>query len=181
MGIAGAMRNFDPNMGMEEFFYSYKEGKNQSGQGAETEENLRDVFSALIQDQREELEERIRNGTSEPSYQIGANSFTEREWTKLIRSVDAVQEAMREAAERERELQKEAEQAEEAEKAKKCIIVYDIDGIRCIETETGICRWFIKFTDGTQYSKVQEIMQGVEAGAEPAPVLNESFWQTWLN
>ena len=140
MGIAGAMRNFDPNMGMEEFFYSY-----------------------------------------EPSYQIGANSFTEREWTKLIRSVDAVQEAMREAAERERELQKEAEQAEEAEKAKKCIIVYDIDGIRCIETETGICRWFIKFTDGTQYSKVQEIMQGVEAGAEPAPVLNESFWQTWLN
>lgn len=181
MGVAGAMRNFDPNMGMEEFLYSYKGSKNQSGQEAETEGSLRDAFSTLIQKQRKELEERIRNGTSEPSYQIGANSFTEREWTKLIQSVDAVQEEMREAAERERELQKEAEQAVESEKAGWCTIVYDIDGIRCIETESGICRWFIKFTDGSQYSKVQEIMQGVEAGAEPAPVLNESFWQTWLS
>ena len=181
MGVAGAMRNFDPNMGMEEYFYSYKEGRNQSRQRAEKEESLRDVFSALVQNQREELEERLRNGTSEPSYQIGANSFTEREWTKLIKSVDAVQEAMREAAERERELQKEAEQAEEAEKAKTCIIVYDSDGIRCIETESGICRWFIKFMDNTQYSMVQEIMQGVQQGEEPAPILNENFWQTWLS
>ena len=106
MSAAGVMRDFDRYKGQEEYLYPRQDNRNRGGQKTETCMSVSDVFSDLVQRQREELEERIRTGTSEPSYPLGANSFTEREWTKLIRSVDAVQEKIREAAERERELEK---------------------------------------------------------------------------
>ena len=89
-----------------------------------------------------------------------------------------IQEEMREAAERERELEKEEEKNEKAESLKSSKIVYDVDGIRCIESVSGICQWFIRFTDKGQYSLVQSIMEDVETGENPAPVFQEDFWNS---
>lgn len=178
MSAAGVMRDFDRCRGQEEYLYPRQDNRNRGGQKTETCMSVSDVFSDLVQRQREELEERIRTGTSEPSYPLGANSFTEREWTKLIRSVDAVQEEMRETAERERELEKEEEKIEKAESLKSSMIVYDVDGIRCIESVSGICQWFTRFTDKGQYSLVQSIMEEVETGENPAPVFQEDFWNS---
>ncbi len=181
MSAAGAMRDFDPCMGRKEYLYPHPDSGKKERQKQEAPMSAQNVFSDLVQRKREELEKRIKaGGTSEPSYQLGANSFTEREWTKLIRSVDAVQEEMREAAERERELEKEAEEVEKAEREELCIIVYDVDGIRCIEALSGICQWFIRFADRGQYRLVQEIMEGVEKGTNPAPVFQEDFWNSLL-
>lgn len=180
MGLAGAMSDVSHYTGRQEYIHSQNRDRNQGGRTAETGNAVRDLFFELVQEEREELEERIKSGDSEPRYQIGASSFTETEWKKLIKSVDDVQEEMRKAAERERELQKEMQQKKEVQETKRCIIVYDADGIRCIEAETGICRWFIKFTDNTQYSKVKEYMDGMAADSSPALPLNEGFWQGLL-
>lgn len=178
MSIAGAMRNSDSYMGNEEYIYSYNKNKNRDARRLRTGNAVRDIFADLIQEEKEEMEERMKNGgSSEPSYQIGASSFTEREWKKLIKSIDAVQEEMRKEAERERELQKEIDETKKAQKSKLCIIVYDIDGIRCIESETGICRWSIKFTDNTQYSKVQNFMEGAGEGSMS---FDPGFWQALI-
>ncbi len=178
MSIAGAMRNSDRYMGSEEYIHSHNRNKNRSDQGSGMRSSVQDIFFDLIQEEREELEERMQNGGStEPSYQIGAGSFTEREWKKLIKSVDAVQEEMRKAAERERELQKEMEETKKTQKKELCIIVYDLDGIRCIESATGICRWFIKFTDNTQYFKVQNFMEDAGEGNNS---FDPAFWQSLI-
>lgn len=42
------------------------------------------------------LNEKVRNGETAPSFQIGAQSFTIEEWDRLIERIDAVQEEMRE-------------------------------------------------------------------------------------
>lgn len=180
MGMAGAMSDVNNYMGNEEYFYSHNRSRNQGGRTPETGSAVRDLFFELVQEEREELEERIKSGESEPRYQIGASSFTESEWKKLIKNVDAVQEEMRKEAERERELQEEMQQKKEVQKSERCIIVYDIDGIRCIEAETGICRWFIKFTDNTQYSKVRDYMENTIADDGKALSLQEGFWQSLI-
>ncbi|MBO5072209.1 MAG: hypothetical protein J6C32_04525 [Eubacterium sp.] len=180
MGLAGAMSDVSNYMGKREYIYSKNRDSSHGDRASQKGNAVRDLFFELVQEEREELEERIKSGDSEPRYQIGASSFTETEWKKLIKSVDDVQEEMRKAAERERELQKEMQQKKEVQESKLCIIVYDADGIRCVEAETGICRWFIKFTDNTQYSKVKEYMDGMAADSSPALPLNEGFWQGLL-
>ena len=178
MSIAGAMKNTDHYMGNGEYIHSHNRSRDRSGQGMGAKNSVRDIFSDLIREEREELEERMQNGgSSEPAYPIGAGSFTEREWEKLIRSVDAVQEEMRKEAERERELQKEMEETKKAQQKELCIIVYDVDGIRCIEAETGVCRWFIKFTDSTQYSRVQNFMESAGGGSQS---FDPAFWQSLI-
>lgn len=71
------------------------------------------AFTQLVQERREEMERRLHDGVSdEPSYQIGAASYTEREWGKLLQSFDTIEEEIR------REIELEAERAEE-EKAER--------------------------------------------------------------
>ena len=107
MGLAGAMSDVSNYMGKREYIYSKNRDSSHGDRASQKGNAVRDLFFELVQEEREELEERIKSGDSEPRYQIGASSFTETEWKKLIKSVDDVQEEMRKAAERERELQKE--------------------------------------------------------------------------
>lgn len=57
-----------------------------------------DTFSQLVREKKEEFIRKLKNGTTEPSYQIGAASYTEKEWKRILRSFDAAQEALRKAA-----------------------------------------------------------------------------------
>ncbi len=52
-------------------------------------------FQSVITQRIEYLEEKIKNGDTETSYRIGASSFTEREWNKLMANVDEIQDDMR--------------------------------------------------------------------------------------
>lgn len=44
----------------------------------------RQELMACISDRKDEIVRKIRNGETEPSFSIGAGSFTVREWDKLI-------------------------------------------------------------------------------------------------
>ena len=73
----------------------------------------------IIDDRIEFLAEKIKNGDTEVSYQIGASSFTEREWNKIIEKYDDIHEKMKEMKAEERE------KTEKKELAKEKIVNYD--------------------------------------------------------
>ena len=80
--------------------------------GLEKTENTETMdYMAFLQEKCEEILEKLRNGETEVSYPIGGQSFTEREWDKLLKKFDDVQEdARRKMEERIRKLEeKEAE------------------------------------------------------------------------
>jgi len=53
-------------------------------------------YKELLQEKQEEIREKIKNGETEASYQIGANSYTESQWDKVLENFDDVTEEMRE-------------------------------------------------------------------------------------
>jgi len=61
----------------------------------------------IIDDRMDFLAEKIRNGDTEISYQIGASSFTEREWNKIIEKYDDIQEELKEMMREEEEKREE--------------------------------------------------------------------------
>lgn len=63
-----------------------------------SDQRLADVFSELVQDKREEFYEKVKTGSFEPSFPIGAGYYTEKEWDRLLESIDTMQEALREEA-----------------------------------------------------------------------------------
>lgn len=50
---------------------------------------------AFLREKSEEILEKLRNGESEVSYPIGAESYTEKEWDKLLKKFDDIQEDVR--------------------------------------------------------------------------------------
>lgn len=79
-------------------------------------EPVKEMFSQLIQDKKEEYLVKIQNGSSEPSFPIGAGSYTEKEWKKLLKDFDAAEEQIRKEIE---ETKKEAEEAKDKESREK--------------------------------------------------------------
>ena len=80
-------------------YYTFTEGIEIQ---KETKEGFAAAFSELVQKQRQEYAEKIKNGTTEPSYQIGAGSYTKKEWDKLLESFDKAEEAFRKELEEEK-------------------------------------------------------------------------------
>lgn len=75
--------------------------KRADAMGAQTEETLEAepdtrTLRQKMQDIIDQLNEKVKRGETEPSFQIGAQSFTIKEWDRLIERIDAVQEEMRE-------------------------------------------------------------------------------------
>ena len=67
-----------------------------------------------ISEKKQEIAEKIKNGETEPAFSIGAESYTVKEWDKLIAKVDKNNEAVR----KEQEQRKEAQEKEALEKKK---------------------------------------------------------------
>lgn len=67
-----------------------------------------------ISEKKKEIAEKIKNGETEPSFSIGAGSFTVKEWDKLIAKIDKNIEAVR----KEQEQRKEAQEEEALEEKK---------------------------------------------------------------
>lgn len=61
-------------------------------------ESLKDrEYQKLISEKKNEIYEKLKNGNTEESIQIGGSSFTEKEWDKLLAKVDDITEEMRES------------------------------------------------------------------------------------
>ncbi len=54
-------------------------------------------YQRIMSERRNEIYEKLKNGDTEESFQIGGSSFTEKEWDKLLSEVDDITEEMREA------------------------------------------------------------------------------------
>ncbi len=52
-------------------------------------------YQKVIEEKIAELSARLNNGEDQKSYQIGAQSFTEREWNKLLDEYDYVQDELK--------------------------------------------------------------------------------------
>lgn len=72
----------------------------------------RQELMACISEKKNEIQKKLQNGETEPSFTIGARSYTAKEWDKLIDKVDKNLEAVR----REQEQRKEAQEKEALEK-----------------------------------------------------------------
>lgn len=61
----------------------------------QTEKNVGDIkttFSKLLEQNKSEFVEKLKKGETEPTFQIGAQNFTEKEWNKLIERIDKIEE-----------------------------------------------------------------------------------------
>ncbi len=173
--------------------------------GADTEETV--DYAKLLEEKINELFVKIQNGDTEPTYQIGSQSFTVKEWEELLNKFDSIEEAIR-------KLMKEEQARKEAEEAKKesalsidastlltaestsCVYeTADPDGedLRYITwyTEEGIfCRkagqtegyeWSIAFDNREQYDKVMEFIGQFPSDWNMRFAAHENFWNDFLS
>ena len=68
----------------------------ESSYASEAESENTD-YQKIISERKSEIYEKLKNGDTEESFQIGRSSFTEKEWDKLLSEVDDITEEMREA------------------------------------------------------------------------------------
>lgn len=73
----------------------------------------RQELMACITEKKNEIEKKLQNGETEPTFTIGARSYTAKEWDKLIDKVDKNLEAVR----KDQEQRKEAQEKEALEKS----------------------------------------------------------------
>lgn len=64
-------------------------------------------YRQFITDNKNALYEKIKNGDTEVSYQIGAKAYTEKEWDKILAEFDDAQETVRKMVEEEQEKKEE--------------------------------------------------------------------------
>ena len=51
-------------------------------------------YQKILSERKSESYEKLKNGDTEESFQIGGSSFTEKEWDKLLSKVDDITEEM---------------------------------------------------------------------------------------
>jgi hypothetical protein len=76
-------------------------------------ENDKIEFKDIVAKKREEYLEKIKNGETEPTFQIGSSTFTLTEWNKLMEKIDTNIETMKEELEAEEEKSKTEQEAEQ--------------------------------------------------------------------
>lgn len=99
-------------------------------------------YMKKVQEKIEEIYQKLINGDTEVSYQIGGESMTEKEWDMLLAKFDAIQEDVRESAEEEQEKRIKDEQKIRAldEKAN---VLYDnaTAALKSLTSEISVCRY----------------------------------------
>lgn len=87
MGISGLSNNLYTN----KFYQNNVDRQSKQTSSALPVTNQTDSksdYSKILVNHAEQIKEKIRNGETEPTYQIGGQSFTEKEWKKLVEKVD---------------------------------------------------------------------------------------------
>lgn len=146
---------------------------------------------------------KIQNGETEPSYQIGALSFTEKEWDIFLEKFDSLQDAIKKLVKAEQEKK---EQLEEiiAEKDSNVLVSefitytcpsknpndkntlyitqYTEKGIFCRKSgQTEGYEWSIPFKNKKQYDKVINFINQFSPDQDLKFAANETFWSNFLD
>jgi len=164
-------------------------------------------YAKILGEKINEIFGKIQNGDTEPTYQIGSRSFTEKEWEAFLDKFDSVQEAIQELM-KEEQARKEAEEAQKegmvindastllTTESTSCMYETadpDDDDIRYITwyTEEGIfCRkagqtqgyeWSITFENREQYDKVMKFIGQFPSDWNMRFAAHENFWNDFLN
>lgn len=113
---AGVYNQYQDGNKLLAMFHQFKttvdtaDGKNSTITDT-TDEDLSDYNSLTteemmqkIHDKINEILKKIQSGDTEPTYQIGGQTFTEKEWDKLLEKFDSAEEAIRSEIEKENEI-----------------------------------------------------------------------------
>ena len=89
-------------------------------------ETKTDDYWKIISDRKNEIYEKVKNGDTEETFQIGGSSFTQKEWDKLLSEVDDIMEEVRKAMREEHQKRVEEDTEEENVKRAEGIVEADI-------------------------------------------------------
>lgn len=160
----------------------------------------------VIQEKIDEIFTKLQTGDTEPSFQIGAQSFTEKEWDEFLAKFDSLQDAIRKLMEEERERLEKAELADKMQQGEegvealvsesttctypssdsqkedvKYITWYTEEGIYCRQAgQTEGYLWSLEFEDPSQYNKVMEFLRQFPSDENLRFAAHENFWRDFL-
>ena len=70
---------------------------------SEESESIQTDMLNVIQDKMREIQTKLENGETDPTFQIGGRSFTDKQWKELIHKIDKFQEQNKKKIENESE------------------------------------------------------------------------------
>ncbi|MDE7313704.1 MAG: hypothetical protein K2N87_19115 [Eubacterium sp.] len=184
------------------------QAQKQEEEASDTEAEEKAVFDyhEFFQDKINEIYVKVKSGDTEPSFQIGAISFTEKEWNKFLEEFDAIQDAIR-------ELMREEQEKKEAERLKKELLAgavessllvaestscvypaenagqedtryltwYTKDGIFCRKMgQADGYEWSVTFDDDGQYDRVMELIGKFPSDWNLRFAAHKNFWTDFL-
>lgn len=182
--------------------------------GAAMEDNSPNIseeeYRELLQKQIEEFQEKIENGETEEAFQIGAQTFTIKEWKEFLDKFDSVQEVIEELMRERHKLQEkekiESERAKkdyeektaiaeilfsestactypatDSEKEIRYITWYTEEGIFCRKAgQIEGYEWSITFENKEQYDKVMAFVGQLSEEEDLRFTANKNFWKDFL-
>lgn len=164
-------------------------------------------YVKVLEEKINEIFVKIQNGDTEPTYQIGAQAFTEKEWEEFLDKFDSIEEAIQELM-KEEQARKEAEEAQKEKavindasalltaESTSCVYEtadpddddiryitwYTAEGIFCRKAgRTGGYEWAITFENKEQYDKVMEFIGQFPSDWNMRFAAHENFWNDFLN
>ena len=184
----------------EKAFYRAFIERLEESTGAEIDAEETMDYAKVLEEKINEIFVKVQNGDTEPTYQIGSQSFTEKEWDALLEKFDSVQEAIRAIMQEEKEKAEEEEEQKQAQllsvETTTCmyetanpkdedlhyITWYTEDGIFCRKAgQTGEYEWVVPLENEEQYEKVMDFIGQFPSDWNLRFAAHENFWNDFLN
>lgn len=176
--------------------------QSQENQKAETA-YTREACLQMIRDKINEMYDKALHDDIEESFAIGANSFTQKEWNKLLAEFDDIQDTIRKLMREEHE-KREAKRLEKeilgenalvseytkcsypaqnaGDEKEQYITWYTEKGIFCRrQGASSGYEWALTFDDRQQYDKVMDFLSGFGQDDNLVFASHMNFWQDFLN
>ena len=184
----------------EKAFYRAFIERLEESTGAEIDAEETVDYAKVLEEKINEIFVKIQNGDTEPTYQIGSQSFTEKEWDELMEKFDSVQEAIRAIMQEEKERAEKEDEQKQAQllsvETTTCmyetanpkeddlhyITWYTEEGIFCRKAgQTGEYEWIVPLENKKQYEKVMSFIRQFLSDWNLRFAAHENFWNDFLN
>ena len=200
MPISQRGENVAKYIEQEKAFYRAFIERLEKSTGAEIDAEETMDYAEILEEKINEIFVKVQDGDTEPTYQIGSQSFTEKEWDELMEKYDSVQEAIRAIMQEEKERAEKEEEQKQAQllsvETTTCmyetanpkdedlhyITWYTEDGIFCRKAgQTGEYEWVIPLENEEQYEKVMDFIGQFPSDWNLRFAAHENFWNDFLN
>ena len=159
------------NSSVNTWYYAQYQSSSSVKKSAETVDTEGTVdYGKFLKEKMNEIYEKIQNGDTETSYQIGAQSFTEKEWEEFLKRFDTVDTSCVYGT------------ADPLDEDVHYITWYTEEGIFCRKSgQTQGFEWTITFENREQYDKVMEFIGQFPSDWNLRFAAHENFWNDFLN